>query len=189
LGIFLGLALLLFLTSEYWLAGLGRMMINAEPPVKADVIVVLAGDWRGGRVTYGGKLVREGYAAKALISGTRSYYDTDEAEFAIRFAEKRGYPRSYFEPLNTYAQSTETESRFIFDELKRRGVKKVLIVTSDYHTRRASRILGNAAGDIEVHVTAAPDILFKPDSWWKSREGRKTWLLEFTKLITSPFGI
>ena len=165
------------------------MMINAEPPRKADVILVLAGDWRGGRIVHAGKLVREGFAPKALVSGPGAYYDVHEDEAAIAYAARRGYAASYFEPLRISATSTESEALAILPKLRAMGYKKVLVVTSDYHTRRASRIYRRLAPDLDLSVTAAPDAIFSAGGWWKSREGQKTWLLEFTKLVTSPFGI
>jgi len=166
------------------------MMVNGEPPVKSEVIVVLAGDWRGGRILHAAKLLQDGYAPKVLVSGPRAFYDIYEDETAIAYAVRRGYPVSYFEAFRHKATSTETETIAILDELRKRGIHKALIVTSNYHTRRARRLFEqNATDDIETHVTASPDVVFHSDSWWKSREGQKTWLMEFTKLITSPFGI
>jgi hypothetical protein len=50
-------------------------------------------------------------------------------------------------------------------------------------------IYEHANPGIEIHVTDAPHVAYGPDSWWKQRESRKVWLLEFTKLMTGWLGI
>jgi hypothetical protein len=38
-------------------------------------------------------------------------------------------------------------------------------------------------------MVAAPDLYFTPDGWWKNREGRKTFLLEWMKTVATWFGM
>ena len=175
---------------QAWLAALGRFLIDAEPPQKADLIVVLAGDWNGYRILYGGELVRQGYAPKALVSGPRHHYGLYEYELAITFAVRHGYPADSFIPLPIAdANSTREEAERILPEIRRRGARRVLVVTSDYHTRRSSRIYHRLAPDLDLRVVAAPDAVFRADRWWNNREASKVFLLEFTKLVSSVFGI
>jgi uncharacterized SAM-binding protein YcdF (DUF218 family) len=187
-------ALLLFVVlaavaHPYWLAALGHVLVNAEPPRKADVIVVLAGDWMGHRIVRGAELVRQGYATKALVSSPVHHYGVPEGDLAVQFAERKGFDRAGLEPILIKGNSTQEEAIELLREVRRRGARRVLIVTSDFHTRRTRRIYESLRGDLEVFVTAAPYPAFHPDTWWKAREGRKVWLLEFTKLVTGAFGI
>jgi uncharacterized SAM-binding protein YcdF (DUF218 family) len=69
------------------------------------------------------------------------------------------------------------------------GAHKVLLVTSDYHTRRAGKIFRSAGPDLQFVVVAAPDNSFTPDGWWRSRQGEKVFLIEWLKTATEPFGI
>jgi uncharacterized SAM-binding protein YcdF (DUF218 family) len=185
----MGLIAVAVVAHPVWLPRLGFLLVNAEPPQKADRIVVLAGDRRGNRVLKGAELVRQGYAPKAALSSPVDLYGVGEGELAMRFAGKHGYPQDMFEPIPTPSNSSAEEAVRVLAEARRRGWKKLLVVTSDYHTRRARRIYEGLSGDIEVHVTAAPDTHFQAASWWKHREGRKVWLLEFTKLVTSLAGM
>jgi uncharacterized SAM-binding protein YcdF (DUF218 family) len=186
---FLLIAAAAFVTHPYWLRGLGWLLINDEPPVKTELMLVLAGDWLGGRVLKAGELVKQGYAPRALLSSPVHHYGVPEGELAIRFAERRGYDASLFEPFVIKGNSTEEEAIELLAEARRRGVHRVLIVTSDFHTRRARRIYNALRGDIDIHLASAPHAHFRADSWWKTREGRKTWLLEFTKLVTGMVGM
>ena len=81
----------------------------------------------------------------------------------------------------------------MLDALKQRNIHSFLLVTSSYHTARARRIYlkveHERGGGPELRVVAAGDQFFKARGWWHNREGRKTVLLEWTKTVTSAFGI
>lgn len=171
------------------MTALGSYLVRAEPPVPADIIVVLAGDFSGNRILLAGDLVRRGFAPKALVSGPAGAYGMYESELAIRFAVRHGYPESYFIPLPHDARSTREEAGDIFAALNQRHVHRVDVVTSNYHTHRAGDILRAQAHGIEIHMVSAPDLYFTPDGWWKNRDARKTFLLEWMKTVATWFGM
>ena len=176
-------AVLLLLFHAAILDGLGNFLVHASAPQKADIIVVLAGDGFGHRVLTAGDLVKQGYAPVALVSGPDGNYGNHECDLAIPYAVRAGDPESYFVHFEHHGRSTVEESQAIVKELHRRGVKRVLLVTSNYHTRRAGAIFRRGAPDIDFIVVSAPDEFFDPDNWWKSREASKILLLEWTKTI------
>ena len=186
-----GLALLLCAIAAYpiWLAALGGYLVHAGPPVKADMIVVLAGDFSGNRIKVAGDLVRQGFAKQALVSGPAGAYGMYESDLAIQYAVRQGYPASYFVPLPNDSHSTVAEARVIIPVLRARHVHVVDIVTSNYHTRRAGSIYRSQAPDLDIHVVAAPDPAYTPDGWWKNRDARKTFLLEWMKTFATWFGM
>jgi uncharacterized SAM-binding protein YcdF (DUF218 family) len=151
--------------------------------------VVLAGDFTGNRIFLAGKLVRQGFAPYALISGPSGIYGLYESDLAIPFAVRQGYPASSFQRLPNDSKSTKSEVQAIIPELRKRHVHSIDLVTSTFHTRRAGRIFRSLAPDIEIHVVAAPDPYFTPNGWWKQREGRKTFLLEWVKTVASWLGM
>ncbi|MEP7365981.1 MAG: YdcF family protein [Acidobacteriota bacterium] len=175
-------------TREYWLRQLGEFLIQAEEPRKADIAVVLAGDWRGNRVLRGGELVRNGFVPVALVDGPLMHYDQPESDLAVRFAVEHGYPESYFIRFPMNALSTDEEAQIVVEELRKRGCSSFLLVTSDYHTRRAGRIFRKYIGDLKMTVVSAPDDSFRGGLWWDTREGRKTFAFEFMKTVTEPLG-
>lgn len=165
------------------LTAFGNFLVKAGPPENADVIVVLAGDGFGLRILKAGDLIKAGYAPKALISGPSGIYGNYECDLAIPFAVKAGYPESYFIPLEHDARSTDTEARVVVKKLHEMDAKRVILVTSNYHTRRAGLIFRRAAPDLTFFVVAAPDEYFKPDSWWRDREASKTFVYEWMKTV------
>ena len=171
------------------LGALGGYLVAASPPQKADIAVVLAGDSSGSRILTAADLVKNGYVPLVLVSGPGGEYDLHECDLAIPFAVKRGYPASYFAHFEHNARSTAEEVAVIVPELRRRNVHKVLLVTSNFHTRRASELFRRAAPDLTVIAIAAPDEYFTPDGWWHNREGQKTFLTEWEKTVAVWLGL
>lgn len=181
------LALLIFHSALF--GAMGDFLVRAGPPHQADIVLVLGGDFNGKRITTAARLVRDGYAPQVLVSGPYGIYGYFESELAIPFAEKEGFPASYFTPLPHHADSTKEEAQATIPELRRRGAKTVLLVTSDYHTRRAGRIFRAAAPDLTFYVVAAPDQDFSPHGWWHTRPGRKVFATEAMKTVAEWLGI
>jgi uncharacterized SAM-binding protein YcdF (DUF218 family) len=186
---FLALVVAALLFHSAILAALGSRLVSAGPPEKSDIVVVLAGDGFGNRILRGAELVREGYAPKVLVSGPAGIYGMHESDLAISFATKAGYPESYFVPFPHEARSTMEEAQAIVPELRKTGARNILLVTSDFHTRRAGNIFRRAAPDLSFHVVAAPDRYFTANGWWKNREGRKTFAIEWMKTIAEWLGL
>ncbi len=173
------------------LSPVGTFLDVGESPRKAEVVVVLAGGWEGGkRILKAGELVRAGFAPYVLMSGPTSFYNQPECNAAIPFAIQSGYPPEYFQCAPNHAMDTESEAVALIAELQRRGVKRFLLVSVDSHLRRVRGIYRRLLPKgMEAAFVASDSPTFRLSEWWKVREGRKAILLEWTKLITSQFGI
>jgi uncharacterized SAM-binding protein YcdF (DUF218 family) len=168
---------------------LGSYLVKADQPEKADIALVLAGDGEGNRILKAAQLARRGYVSKVLVSGPSGLYGQYECDLAIPFAIKSGYPASYFVHFENDALSTKEEAHDAIARLRQMGIHRVLLVTSDYHTRRAGKIFRTAAPDLKFIVVAAPDKYFTPNGWWHNRQGEKIAFNEWTKTLTEPLGI
>lgn len=171
------------------LSGLGHYLVKAGPPCHADLAVVLGGDWYGDRVLVAADLARQGYVPKVLVSGPSGFYGKYESDLAIPFATAHGYPAALLEAVPNEAHSTQEEAQLFGTELHRRGVKRFMLVTSDFHTRRAQRTFSRAIRDIPFCTVAAKYEEFTPDGWWKTRQGRKTFLFEWMKTAAEWVGL
>ena len=191
--VFLLLAGLVFLTRSWWLPGIGWGLVLDQGPEKADLAVVLGGDLWGLRISKAGDLVRQGYVPEVLVSGPPGFYDQHECEPEIAFAVRRGYPAAWFIPFPDEARSTKDEAAMLLPELRRRQVRRVLLVTSDYHSRRAARIFRAAehasGAGIEIRMVTSPDKEFRPATWWQTRQGRKIAFDEWTKTLAGAIGL
>jgi len=177
------LAVLAFIFSDPLLRALGNLLVVNEPPQKADLVEVLGGDYRGDRILKGCELVRNGFAPHALVTGSAGFFGILESQGAVQFAVRHGCPESYFIIGDYAALSTTDEVIDIVPRLRRLNARKILLVTSPTHTARALRVFHRYAPGIEVHPVAADDPFWNGGLWWKSREGRKRWLLEATKTV------
>ena len=171
------------------LAALGGYLVRTDAPQKADAALVLAGDGWGNRILTAAQLVRDGYVPKVLVSGPDGTYGLHESDLAIPFAVKHGYPESYFVHVDHEARSTQAEAAAVMPEIRREGIRRMLLVTSNFHTRRAGWIFRELAPDVTIVVVGAPDQYYTPDGWWHNREGQKTFVTEWEKTIANWLGI
>lgn len=185
-------AALLYFTRHLWLPEPGYLLIHSEAPVKADIGVVLAGDFSGRRIEKAAQLVKAGYIPQVLVSGPPGLYGLNESDLAVRYIESEGYPAQWFVPFPDQSHSTKEECGYILRELRRREIHSFLLVTSDYHSGRARRIFlatEHAMGYTpSFRTVTAPDDFFHADSWWRDREAQKTVFIEWWKTIATALG-
>ena len=186
--ILIGLAVLAA-THALWMAALGRLLVRDDGPARADMAVVLAGDFSGNRILRAAELVRQGYVPKVFVSGPHTLYGSYECDAAIPFAVEHGYPQAWFIRGPHEALSTRAEADAILPDLRRLGVHRFLLVTSNYHSARAARIFRAAGPDFDIRTVAAPDKYFSPESWWRNREGQKLFFMEWSKTFAGMAGM
>jgi uncharacterized SAM-binding protein YcdF (DUF218 family) len=169
---------------------LGSALVEDDGPQKADCALVLGGDGFGSRIVKAAQLAQAGHVPYVLVDGPSALIG-HESDLTITYAEQKGYPAYLFRPiwLPPEVSSTEAEAKYVGRFLKENGVKKVLLVTSNYHTRRAARDFRHEDPWLQVVVVASPDRDFSADGWWKNREGEKTFLLEWTKTVATWVGL
>jgi uncharacterized SAM-binding protein YcdF (DUF218 family) len=183
------LCVILYASREAIFTSLGSYLVLTDPPAQAEVALVLGGDGYGTRILKGCELVRTGVVKKSFVSGSMAFYGSTEPKLAIQFAATKGCPAEYFEPVEGSPDSTRDEAKLVAPELRRRGVSDLVLVTSNFHTRRAGKIFREVLPGVRVHVVAAVDPYFSPDTWWKTRQGRKTFFFEWVKTITERMGM
>ena len=183
------LALVSVVFFEPMLAAFGDYLVRTEAPQKADIVLVLAGDGWGHRILSGAQLAKEGYAPKVFVSGPSGAYGRFECDLAIPFAIRNGFDEPLFVHAEHDGRSTAAEAELLIPKLRSLGARKILLVTSNYHTRRAGRLFRASAPDLQFYVIAAPDQYFSPRDWWRHREARKTFLMEWEKTVAAWIGL
>ena len=171
-----------------WLTWMGELLIKSDPLETADIVVVLAGGHYGERILLAAELVEKGYAPRVLVSGPKNFFGLPESEFAIPFAVAHGASEGVFEGFPIEANSTLEEADRVDRELRRRGIRKALVVTSNFHTRRARYIFHkHGSKDVRYVFVAADYPDFRPQDWWRNRQGRKVFVIESLKTLHSWF--
>jgi len=152
---------------------MGRWTVadSSELPASADAIVVLAGD--NGRIEEGIRLFRAGLGRELWHTGTDAG--------VIGQAVQMGVPRNDVRLLRS--NSTWEDAEQISIVAKDGGAKRLVIVTSWYHGRRASRTLeklsAHTGATFSVHLVAP--LGDDQRNWWKSRSGRNVVWSEIKK--------
>jgi uncharacterized SAM-binding protein YcdF (DUF218 family) len=102
-----------------------------------------------------------------------------------RYLREMGVPDSAIVVLTDQAKSTVDEASIVTAWIKTRQIRRVIIVSSSFHTRRAGHIFEwmlRGTGVI-VRVRPAAHDRYKPDSWWTDRNTLLTGFVEWQKMI------
>jgi uncharacterized SAM-binding protein YcdF (DUF218 family) len=192
LGLFIALVVLIVLlipvSRNLWMPWIGEWLVSSDTPETADLIVVLGGDFWGHRVVEAADLALQGYARLVLISGPDYFSQgvpVPEGDMATQFLLEKGYPRELFETFAHHATTTIEEAKLVAAEIRRRQSKRVLIVTSNYHSQRSRIIFHALLPFSEVRVIGADEDFFDPALWWKSALSRRLTQSEWPKLLGS----
>jgi uncharacterized SAM-binding protein YcdF (DUF218 family) len=99
---------------------------------------------------------------------------------------ERGVPKDRILRFTHDADSTREEAEALVKLVKTRKWHKTIVVTSNYHTRRARYIFNRVfPQDIEVRVASARDGDFDPQRWWEKRKSTKELMKEFAGMVVA----
>jgi uncharacterized SAM-binding protein YcdF (DUF218 family) len=150
-----------------------RLLTIESGDVKADVIIVLGGG-TDERPTRAAELFKAGAAPRILGSG----FGDDDVN--VQILKHDGVPEAviFREPRSI---STLENANFSIPLLRQKGARRVIIVTSWYHSRRALACFRQAAPDIEFY--SRPAYRTYPRTEW-SRQGTSGYIrAEYMKLL------
>ncbi len=162
----------------------GRLLV-VNAPEKADAIVVLAGGSDDNRYYRGLELLRAGYAPRMYVDALADTqkFGHRETEYAQKFIDETAGPDvARVKVCGIVGDSTVAETAAVARCLQADAARRVLLVTSEYHTRRALSIFRKSLPSYEILVAAAPDVRFGV-KWWQHREWAKVTLEEWEKLL------
>jgi len=182
---------LLYISSDFILSGVGHFLIRDETPIHSDAIIVLnTGVEYYSRLIEAADLYNKGYADLIVINGNRKMDIERELEKKgfdpccpwyedrMRILSLYNIPRDKIIPISAedvYDSIGEAET--VGKYLKNLGLKKIIITTSKYHTKRAGFIWKQLfAGDFRIQTVSAKTDIYDPQSWW--HDGRQIrWVL------------
>ena len=171
------------------LAGLAIFARNAgqilviDAPEPSDVIVVLAGE-TDRRPAHALELLNQGLAPRVVIDvpAQTKVYDTLQTDIAERYVQR--LPQAAVVSIcPIFGLSTRAESHDVANCLASQPVRRVLIVTSDFHTRRALSIFRHEVPGKIFSIGAAHDPTQFGSQWWTHRQWAKTCFDEWIRLV------
>jgi uncharacterized SAM-binding protein YcdF (DUF218 family) len=165
----------------------GNSWVVDDAPAASDAIVVLGDDDYGGdRAARAAELFKAGMAPRVVASGRylRSYASI--AELEEHDLESHGVPANAITRLAHRAENTREEALAVGQLASSRGWKQILVVTSNYHTRRALYICERTfPPGMTLRIVAARNSEYDPDNWWHSRIGVKIFVHELGGMIVA----
>lgn len=177
-------AVILFFGHGVILDKAGRYLHKKDELKPADVIVVLGGEVTE-RVDYAVRLYKDEWAKKdrMIMCGGPVVWKYTWASAMKEQAVSLGIPKQSV-ILEDQSRSTEEDAKFTREIVRKHGYTSILLVTSPYHSRRASLIFERSMGDT-VRIISAPvqESWFSFDDWWKRRRDRAMVLNEYSKFL------
>jgi uncharacterized SAM-binding protein YcdF (DUF218 family) len=154
---------------------------------KADALIVLGDDnFYADRVTRAAQLFREGKAPLVVASGRRLRPNAGIAELMEHDLVERGVPRDKIIRFSHDGDSTLEEAQSLVRIVKERKWHSVIVVTSNFHTRRARYIFLHVFPQgMAVRVASARDGDFDPEDWWTRRKSIKRLTREFAGMVVA----
>jgi uncharacterized SAM-binding protein YcdF (DUF218 family) len=158
-----------------------------EPTAHADAILVLGDDnFYGDRATEAAQLFRQGVAPVVVASGRRLRPSAGVSELLEHDLIERGVPKEKVLRFPQGADNTREEAIALRGLAKERGWNSVVVVTSNYHTRRVRYIFQKVfPSGVQVSVASARDGDFDPEHWWEKRKSVKELLGELVGMVAA----
>jgi len=155
------------------------------PLGKADAVFVLGGD-SGDRVLRAAALYRDGAAGTFVLTGMEDAHPEvlpEVLHWRARVLAKRGVPESAIE-FDTLSSNSDEEAAFGLALAKKRGWKRVLVLSDPPHMRRLSIIWGRTfvGSGIDVRYVASKPKWWVPERWWTVRKSAQFVVSEYIKL-------
>jgi uncharacterized SAM-binding protein YcdF (DUF218 family) len=194
-------ALAALVASACFLPFAGRYLVREDPLEAADAIFVLAGG-RVDRWLEGVELFRERHAPAIVLSPGRQ----EKAEIALRAKGIRfpteaeaardamlqlGVPPEAVQIMAGSVDNTAQEAEAFRHLAAHHGWRRVIVVTSGYHTRRTAfafrREIDESAVRLMIRASRYDDS--EPARWWRHRGDIRMVTSELQKLVLYGFGL
>jgi uncharacterized SAM-binding protein YcdF (DUF218 family) len=156
-----------------------------EPSTKADAIVVMSDDnFYADRATEAAQLFRQGIAPIVVASGRRLRPSADISELTEHDLIERGVPKEKILRFPNDADGMIDQVALVEKFAAEHGWKKLLVVTSNYQTRRTRYIFQKTTPPgLEISVASARDGDFDPELWWEKRKSIKDFVNEVVGMV------
>jgi uncharacterized SAM-binding protein YcdF (DUF218 family) len=186
------LAILAFAFRSQILTSIADYLIVSDKLQPADVIVLLNSevDTRPFRAS---ELYKQGLAPVIVIARSESTPTVDlglvpnDTDISVAVMEKQGVPadKIIVLPFPGGVTSTFDEAAAIRQYVQAHQTRRIILVTSAFHTRRARWIFEKTLAGLPValELVAVPYAGFDQTNWWKNETGLITLNNEYIKLF------
>jgi uncharacterized SAM-binding protein YcdF (DUF218 family) len=170
------------------LRGAARVWVVNDPLTRADAIVVLGGGMET-RPFEAARLYHLGLAPKILLTSTQPTpaeqlgVNPPETEIARRILVKKDVPDSAIVVAPGFVNSTYDEAITVRNWAKTNNIKRLIITTDVFHTRRSDWLFHKELKPqrIQVQMDAVPVREYTLAGWWTNDLGVVAFQNEFLK--------
>jgi uncharacterized SAM-binding protein YcdF (DUF218 family) len=190
--LFICLAAAIYLFRVPILTAFGNFLVIQDRLEPSDIIFVLNGDVAT-RPFQAAKLWKEELAPKVVIvrAGNSLAVNMDIAtnvtDTSIAMMKKAGIPAATIVqlPFPSGVTSTFDESRALRSYAQQNSLRRIIVVTSSIHTRRARWIIRRALAGLPLKIMMSPsfDPRYTPRNWWRQEDGFIGYQNEYLKLV------
>jgi uncharacterized SAM-binding protein YcdF (DUF218 family) len=154
---------------------------------RSDAILVLSDDnFYADRATRASQMYRQGLGPIVVASGRRLRPYAGIAELIEHDLIERGVPKDKILRVAHDSDNTREEAKALAQVAKQKKWRSVIVVTSNYHTRRARYIFSHIfPEDIKIRITGAHDDSFDPERWWEKRISIKELVREMAGMVVA----
>jgi len=165
----------------------GEELVVEDPLEKSDAIIILSDDnFYADRATRAAELYRQNLAPVVVASGVRLRPYAGVAELSTHDLIERGVPKERIVPFPQDADNTREEATALKALVSRKGWKSVIVVTSNYHTRRARFIFRRVLpAEVKIRMASARDGDYDPANWYEHRRAIKRFTHEVAGLVVA----
>jgi uncharacterized SAM-binding protein YcdF (DUF218 family) len=165
----------------------GGWLVVEDSLEKSDAIILLSDDnFYADRATRAAELYRQNFAPSVVASGVRLRPYAGISELMTHDLVERGVPKERIVPFPQDADNTREEAESLKTLVAQKGWKSVIVVTSNYHTRRARYIFRRVfPSDIKIAMASARDADFDPSNWYEHRRSVKRFEHELLGLFVA----
>jgi uncharacterized SAM-binding protein YcdF (DUF218 family) len=151
---------------------------------KSDAIVAISGGETRSRTLEAIRIYKEGWAPKLIFSGAALDPNSpSNAEAMQRIAIENGVPAEDI-LLDETAANTNGNAAGVASIVQDQGYKKIILVTSPYHQRRASVTFARKLPkDVAILNHSTTDENWRRSAWWANDYSKELTIAELQKTL------
>ena len=167
----------------------GESWVVEDPLQQSDALLLLGDDnFFADRATRASELYRQKLAPVVVASGRRLRPSAGIAELMEHDLIERGVPKERILRFPHDGDNTHEEAVALRSLVTEKNWRSVIVVTSNYHTRRARYIFQRVFPEsVTVRVASARDGEFDPEHWWENRKSLKEFIRELVAMAVASW--
>lgn len=167
------------------------LIVDDSPQQPADIIYILNGEVNT-RPFHAAKLFEQGLAPHIVIAkaedgpAAEAGLFPNDTDVSVEILQELGIPADKITVLSIEGgvTSTRDEAVVLRGYAQAQGIRRVIVVTSAFHTRRSKWIFEKelSGTNIRLAISAAPQWKFDATNWWHEERGLLMFFEEYLKL-------